>query len=156
MSNSSIWESFKGLYDCRLSKEHNNPELIQLWGEDPSRFETQILCYTDGTPVPDSNKYEEGNEIWGPLRWPYDSFTEKPYFNNPPITFIPSKRVKAIGTTWWDWVNKHTVKVGFDVDSIVGHAEGVGVEKAVIDKICLCDAPWLEIIRSTRGLGRHL
>lgn len=156
MSNSSVWEAFKGFYEHRLLKEHNNPELIKLWGNDPSRFETQILCYTDGTPVPDSNKYEEGNEVWGPMRWPYDAFTEEPYYNDPPITFIPTNRVKAIGTTWWDWKNRHTVKVGFDVDSIVGHAEGVGVDKSIIDKICLCDAPWLEIIRSTRGLGRHL
>lgn len=156
MSTSTVWEAYKGFYDHVLSKDHNNPELIGLWGRDPSRFETQILCYTDGTPIEGSNKYEEDGEIWGPMRWPYDAFTEEPHFNDPKITYFPSRRVKAIGTTWWDWKNKHTVRVGFDVDSIVGHAEGVGVDKSVIDQICRCDAPWLEIIRSTRGLGRHL
>ena len=156
MQNSTMWESFFGFYEHVIKKQHNNLDLVRLWGDDPSRFETQILCYTDGTPIEGTTKYEADGEVWGPSRWPYDAMTENPHYNNPPITYIPSNRVKAVGTTWWDWKNKQTVKVGFDVDSLIGHAEGVGVEKEIIDKICLCEAPWLEIVRSTRGLGRHL
>jgi len=156
MSNSTVWEAFKGLYDCVLSKEHNNQDLIRLWGEDPSKFETQILCNSDGTPVPDSKRFEEGGEEWGPMRWPYDSFKETAYYKDSPIKFVPATRVKAIGTTWWNWKDKQTIRLGFDIDSIIGHAPGVGVEQQIIEEISKADVPYLDIIRSTRGLGRHL
>lgn len=159
-TNPSVTQAFKTYYDNFLSNpeqcNHNYPALLARWGEDPSRFETQILCNKNGTPVPDSNKFEQGGELWGPIRWPYDSYTNTPHYSDPPITFIIPNRLKAIGSTWWDWKNKRSFAVGFDFDSLIDHDSGAGIPQSEIRKLDQCDVPYLEIIKSTRGNGRHL
>lgn len=149
-------EGFKGYYDNCLKQDHNNSWLIDLWGEDPGRFETQILC-TTGTPIEGTNKFEDQRtgEVWGPTRWPRNAYSEPEGFN-PKLTYNIGARVKAIGTTWWDWKAKKTIRLGFDIDSIIGHADGVGVSDEVIEQFSSLDIPYLTVLRSTRGLGRHL
>ena len=158
--NTRICDAYQALYNTREEegnplKGHNHPALLARWGADPSTLETQIMCLPSGTKMPDSNKYEQNGEVFGPQRWPYDAAGE-PNYNNPPISYIIRNRLKCIGTTWWDWKNKRTTGLGFDFDSIVGHAEGVGVSDEVISRLDKIDVPWLEIVRSTRGSGRHL
>jgi len=155
MKNSPVTQAYKAYYDNVLSQKHNNPELIGKWGEDPSRLETQIMCHKMGVKVPDSNMYEEGGEKFGPQRWPYDA-AGNPNYSDPPIQYIIRDRMKCIGTTWWDWKNKRSIGLGFDFDSIAGHAEGVGVSDSEIAKLDKIDVPWLEVIRSTKGMGRHI
>lgn len=153
--NPSVTSAFKTYYDNVLSKQHNNPTLIGRWGADPSRFETQIMCHKMGVPIPDSQKFEQYGEVFGPLRWPYNSDTE-PSYSDPPIEFNITTRLQAIGTSWWDWKNKRSIGLGFDFDSMLDHAEGVGIEQSEIERLDNMDLPWIEIIRSTRGNGRHI
>lgn len=153
MRNAAITTAYKTHYDEVLSKCHSNPILFDRWGSDPSRLETQILCHKMGTKVPDTNKYEADGEIFGPHRWPYDPAGEAT-FSDPPIKYAIATRMKAIGTTWWDWKNKRSIGLGYDFDSLVGHASGVSDEQ--IEEISNIDVPWLEVVRSTRGSGRHL
>jgi len=138
-----------------LSKEHNNPELIARWGEHPSTLETQVNCKPGGVKIGDSNMFEEGGEVFGPVRWPYNSRTE-PNYSDPPVKFSIPKRIQAIGTSWWDWRNKRSIGVGFDFDSLLDHNEDVGISPEEIEKLDNIDVPWLEVIRSTRGNGRHV
>lgn len=155
MSNTRTTEAYKLYYENVLKDQHNNPDLIARWGSDPGRFETQVMTRKMGTKVPDSNMYEEDGETFGPSRWPYDA-AGNPNYSDPPIKYMIGTRMKCIGSTWWDWKNKKTIGLGYDFDSIAGHAAGVGVsneEIAALDKI---DVPWLEVIRSTRGAGRHI
>jgi hypothetical protein len=155
MRNTSVTEAYKAFYDNVLSKEHNNPDLIARWGTDPGRFETQVMCKKTGTKIPDSNKYQDEGEIFGPQRWPYDPGGEANY-SNPPITYRIATRMKCIGWTGWNWKEKQSHALGFDFDSISGHAEGVGISDAELAALDTIDVPWLEVIRSTRGKGRHL
>lgn len=115
------------------------------------------MCQKNGVPIPDSKRYEdiETGETWGPMRWPYNAKTD-PTYNDPPITYIIEKRLKGIGTTWWNWKEKKSIRVGFDFDSLVGHAQGVGISEESLERISAIDIPWVEIVKSTRGLGRHL
>ena len=159
MKNTATTQAFKAFYEHYLSgDQHNNPALIGRWGADPGRFETQVMCHKMGNKIPDSSRYEQDGEIFGPIRWPYDAkgVHGEPHYSDPPIQFIPATRVKAIGTSWWDWRNKHTVGLGFDFDSLIDHAEGIGVSQSEIEKLDNIDVPWLEVIRSTRGNGRHV
>jgi hypothetical protein len=153
MRNISVTKAYKAFYESTLSKQHNNPALIGKWGTDPSRFETQIMCRKMGVKV--DNKYECDGEVFGPQRWPYNPAGE-PNYSDPPIQYIIKDRMKCIGTTWWDWKNKQSVGLGYDFDSIIGHATGVGVSDEEIAKLDTIDVPWLEVIRSTRGNGRHI
>lgn len=156
MRNPSVTAAFKAYYDNTLSKEHNNHALIGRWGADPARFETQIMCHKMGTKIPDSNKYEDEGEIFGPMRWPYEAMSNQAHYSDPPIQFLIGRRLKAIGTTWWDWKNRRSIGLGFDFDSLIGHADGVGIPQEEIDKLDRLDVPWLEVVRSTRGNGRHV
>jgi hypothetical protein len=154
--NPNVTTAFKLYYDNVLSKMHNNHSLIGRWGADPSRFETQIMCHKTGSKVPDTNLYECDGEVFGPQRWPYDS-NSNPYYSDPPIKYVVANRLKAIGTSWWDWKNKRTIGLGYDFDSLIDHpTENVGVPQDKIDLLDNMDVPWLEVVRSTRGNGRHL
>ena len=155
MRNERMTEAFRKYYESTIKKEHNNLELIDRWGKDPARLETQINCFKSGEKIPETNKYEEDGEVFGPHRWPYNAKTD-PNYSDPPIQFIIKKRLKAIGTTWWDWKNKQSIGLGYDFDSIAGHADGVGIPDEELEKLSNIQVPWIEVIRSTRGQGRHL
>jgi hypothetical protein len=148
-------EAFRLYYESTLKGAHNNPALLARWGADPSRFETQIMCRKMGHPIPDTKMYEEDGEVFGPTRWPYDA-ASNPNYSDPPIKYLISKRLLAIGSTWWDWKNKRTYGLGFDFDSLVDHDEDHGIPQEEIDKLDRLDCPWMEINRSTRGNGRHI
>jgi hypothetical protein len=119
-------------------------------------METQILCDSDGEPVEGSNKFERDGEVWGPIRWPYKAGTEEAIYSDPPITFLLENHLVAIGSTGWDWKHKRSRWLGYDFDSIAGHAEGVGVSDEALAQVVARAPDWVEIIRSTRGNGRHL
>ena len=154
MRNTCTTKAYKAFYDNVLSKQHNHPELIGRWGDDPGRFETQIMCQKAGIKL-DNGKFEQDGEIFGPHRWPYDP-AGQPNYSDPPIPYVVETRMKCIGTTWWDWKNQKTIGLGYDFDSIIGHAKGVGVSDQELAKLDGIEVPWLEVIRSTRGAGRHI
>jgi len=153
--NPSVTSAFQTYFENVLKQNHNNPALISRWGAEPARFETQIMCKKMGTPIPDSQKWTCDGETFGPQRWPYDSDTE-PNYSDPPIQYNIGERLLAIGTSWWDWKNKRSIGLGFDFDSLIDHDEGVGVDQSTIAKLDRLDLPWVEVIRSTRGNGRHI
>lgn len=152
--NTPVTKAYKIYYGNKLAGTNH---LIDKWGQDPSRFETQINCLKMGSKIADTSKYsiesEWGTETFGPQRWPYDAATN-PQYSDPPITYNIAARMQAIGTTWWNWKNKQSFALGFDFDSIVGHS--VGISDELIAKLDQIDVPWLEVSRSTRGSGRHI
>jgi hypothetical protein len=119
-------------------------------------METQILCDKDGDPLPDSNKFEKDGQVWGPIRWPYKAATEESSYSDPPMTFLIEDHMVAIGSTGWDWQSKKSRWVGYDFDSLVDHSEGVGIPEEEMEKVVARAPEWVEIVRSTRGNGRHL
>jgi hypothetical protein len=155
MRNEPTTSAYKKYYETVISKKHNNSTLIEKWGKDPAKLETQINCHKTGNKISGTNKFEDNGEVFGPHRWPYNAKSE-PEYNDPPIQYIIDTRLKAIGTTWWDWKNRQSIGLGFDFDSIHSHAKGVGIDDEELDKISNIDIPWLEVIRSTRGGGRHI
>lgn len=159
MQNDRVCDAYKKLYDHRDDPNnplhsHPNPELLARWGANPYVMETQIMCHKGGTPL-ENGKFEENGEIFGPHRWPYDAGGDA-NFTNPPIQYIIRNRLKAIGTTWWDWKNKRSIGLGYDFDSIMGHADGVGVSDQELARLDKIETEWLEVIRSTGGRGRHI
>lgn len=156
MRNSTVWEAFEAYGANAILHKHNNPALFSRWHSRLRDMETQILCDSDGDPIPDSNKFEKDGEIWGPMRWPYKAGTEEAIYTDPPMTFLLENHLVAIGSTGWDWKNKKSRWLGYDFDSIAGHAEGVGVSDEQLAQVVERAPEWVEIVRSTRGDGRHL
>ncbi len=67
-------------------------------------------------------------------------------------------QIKEIGSSGWLWESQVSLWVGFDVDAIVGHAPGVGISDAELDKVreAACGLPYVQVRRSTSGSGLHL
>jgi hypothetical protein len=68
--------------------------------------------------------------------------------------------VEGIGLTGWDWKNRVSRWVGFDFDSISGHAEGhrnkLGDEELAEIERKAMEIPWVTVRKSTGGQGIHL
>jgi len=104
-----------------------------------------------------SNTFSDGLNEWWHIRIPKDAKTE-PHYEDRPMNWSLTEYAEGIGMTGWDWENKVSRWVGFDFDSIVGHAAGVGVSDEELDQIRerACTIPWVEVRKSTGGGGLHL
>ncbi len=79
-------------------------------------------------------------------------------FEDKPLPWPPIIYAAGIGCTGRDWRNKVSKWVGFDFDSITGHAKGVGVDDEELHRVreAVQGLPWVEVRRSTGGQGLHL
>lgn len=155
MSNSTIWEACK-LYGTHLLKTHNNPALFSAWLDDYDDLETQLLCDSNGDKVEGTARFTDGEQEWGPIRWPYKARTPNPEWRDRPRKFLFDEHLTAIGSTGWNWVTKESWWLGYDFDELTGHAEGVGVSDEDLEKVVRAAPDFVDVIRSTRGGGKHL
>lgn len=131
-------------------------DLLGRWT--PS-METQInVAADDGEPVSGRRStYSDGSTEWWNIRIPKDA-KGNPHFRDYELRWRLSEHAEGIGCTGWDWENLRSRWVGFDFDSITGHAAGVGIDKddlkIVQDKAK--SLPYIEVRKSTGGEGLHL
>lgn len=102
--------------------------------------------------------YSDGCDKWWNFRIPKAAFTDEPYWKAYPITARHLDRIQLIGSTGWDWRNQRSLWLGFDFDTITGHAKGVGVDTQTLDAVLEVAKrlPWIESRRSKGGSGVHL
>ena len=64
----------------------------------------------------------------------------------------------AVGASGWSYRTERSLWVGYDFDSLAGHAEGVGISKDELDRVreAAIALPYVEARRSTGGRGLHL
>jgi len=99
--------------------------------------------------------YTDGPETWKQFRIPWNASGE-PHFTDTPISWTFSEHVQAIGLTGWNWINRESTYVGFDIDSVINHKGGLSEKELTeIEKKC-SNVPWLNLYRSTGGSGLHL
>lgn len=135
-----------------LSATPNCPAALHFakYGTD---VEWQINVSTKGGEPVDGKKstYTDGINTWGDFRissgfkdyklsWPLDNYAQD------------------IGTNGFDWKNQVSRHVGFDFDTIEGHAPGVGIPAEQLDQVIakLSKLRYLKARRSTRGKGLHV
>lgn len=155
MRNGTIWEACD-LYGKHLLTTHNNPTLFKQWLDHYTELETQLMCDKDGEPIAGTKKFTDGEQTWGPIRWPYKAETEHPEWHDRPRQFLFDEHLLAIGSSGWNWKRKESWWLGFDFDSLVGHAEGVGASDAELEAVVRAAPDYVDVIRSTRGGGKHL
>ena len=152
MNNATIWEACQLYGRDVILPDHNNPGLFIRWLDHLRELETQLLTDTNGEKV--DGKYTDGNQTWGPVRWPWRSNTQNPEFRDSPRKFLFDDHLTAIGSSGWDWKRKCSRWLGYDFDALVGHA--AGVEDAELDRVALAAPDFVDVVRSTRGQGKHL
>jgi hypothetical protein len=138
-------------------KTEYNADLIGDWN---IGLETQVNAAQDnGEKVPDPRRtiWTDGADTWSSFRIPHHAKTD-PVWRDYEARWILDEHSEGIGVTGWNWKTRCSVFVGFDVDSIVGHAEGVGISDEDLQKVkeAASTLPYVTIRRSTGGKGLHL
>lgn len=138
---------------------HNGPDLIDRYLQYHPFMETQVnVAAGKGFPVDKKRgTFTDGIDEWFNLRIPKNANSE-PSFRDYEIPYPFDIHADAIGSTGWDWSNRASRWVGFDFDSITGHAAGVGVSGEELNRVkeAASALPWVEVRRSTGGKGLHL
>jgi hypothetical protein len=151
----TVLESLTNFFK-NVAAQHNAPELIARWSPD---LETQVNVAVDnGEPVDGQrHTYSDGIEKWFNIRIPKGA-ADNPVWKDYELQWVLDKHVEAIGTTGWDWVNRRSLCVGFDFDSISDHAKGVGITDDQLAKVRehVSNIDYIETRRSTGGNGLHL
>ena len=103
--------------------------------------------------------WSDNIETWKPFRIPANAKTN-PSNNDFDINYNLAAHVEGIGLTGWDWENRLSLWVGFDFDSIIGHAatHDKKIPESELTRIqeLVSNIPWITIRQSTGGHGLHL
>jgi hypothetical protein len=137
---------------------HNNPRVAGWYN--PSMEVQVLVSAAGGEAVAGKNGVYSSNEKcydWYNVRMPKNANSE-PIDNDHDLRYPLDIHADSIGLTGWNWVDKKSVRIGFDYDSITGHAEGVGVSDEQLDLVTakLNDIPQALVLRSTGGSGLHV
>lgn len=107
-----------------------------------------------------SRSDEHGTYRYYHIRIPKNSGggDEGPFYRDPILKFPLYKVVESVGMTGWNWEQQQSMWVGFDFDSITGHAAGVGIPQEKLNEIqkLACNISWVQVRKSTGGSGLHL
>ena len=103
------------------------------------------------------NTYTDGITTWHNIRSPKNAH-DNPEAVDYELCFPLEEHAEGIGATGWRWTDRQSLWCGFDVDSITGHAKGVGVTDEELARVCEAAKalPYVEVRRSTGGKGIHL
>lgn len=136
--------------------EHNGVDLLDRWNP---AMETQVKISSEGgKPVEGRrNTFTNGLYDWFNIRVPKNADTE-PEFKDYELRFPLSEHVEGIGSTGWDWEKCRSRWVGFDFDSLIGHAARVGITETQLAEVAekAKALSYVEIRKSTGGNGLHL
>lgn len=138
---------------------HNGPDLLDRYLQHAPFMETQVNVAAGKGWAVDGKRstYTDGIDEWFNIRIPKNANSD-PTFRDYELHFTFDEHADAIGCTGWDWSNRKSRWVGFDFDSITGHATGVGISESELERVkeAACAIPWVEVRRSTGGNGLHL
>ena len=119
-------------------------------------MECQVIV-RPGEPIDKgANLFSEDGITWYPIRVPKKADTE-PVWKDYPLQFPLSEYATDIGMSGWNWQQRVSRGVGFDLDTILGDHPG-GLTPAQLEEIraALAALPYVELRRSTQGQGIHV
>lgn len=155
--NLKVTESL-GIFLQSKRADHCGRDLIDYYLDQPG-LEIQVnVARGDGYPVPGKpHRFTDGINEWGPFHIPRNAAT-KPSFREWRLPWPLELHASAVGSTGWDWKTGQSRYSGFDFDTIVGHAQGVGISQESLDAVreAAKKLPYVSGRRSTGGAGLHL
>jgi len=91
------------------------------------------------------------------VNWVYPTRINPKNLPTKKVIYPIDDHVGLVGSTGWDFANKHSLWVGFDFDSIIGHAPGVGINESELHDVAqaLAIVPYVSVYRSKSGRGFH-
>ena len=107
----------------------------------------------------DYHGYTDGDQTWSSFRMPLNAMSD-PEDNDTPISFDLMLHAEGIGLTGWNWVQRRSIWVAYDFDSLLGHSEKhqKKLTDQEIDEIKerIKGVDWVTLRQSTGGRGLHL
>lgn len=125
-------------------------------------MEVQVNVIVGPERVKDDTKrkviWTDGEHNWSPFRIPYrgGGLDAKPEYRPTEQQWPLPRYAEAIGCTGWNWFKRHSLYVGFDFDSIVGHKTGLNEDELASIRERVVSIPWITLRRSKGGKGYHL
>ena len=103
------------------------------------------------------NTYSDGEYEWFNIRIPKHANAE-PEFKNYELRWPLCLHAEGVGWTGWDWRARRSRAWGFDFDSLVAHAKGIGISDEELERVKQAAMAWplFEVRKSTGGSGIHL
>lgn len=100
--------------------------------------------------------FSDGLETWKSFRIPWNAKT-KPEYVDSEIKWNFDKHVESIGMTGWNWVQRKSIYVAYDFDSILNHGKS-GLSTLDLEDIIqkTSEVDYVTLRRSTSGHGVHL
>jgi hypothetical protein len=143
-------------------KNNTHPDLAALYSPE---MEVQVNAAQDGG-IRVTNEYQgrtwhgwsdpsDPTGIWKSYRIPYKAKTA-PEYNPKRQSWALEAHTEAIGLTGWNWVQRTSLWVGYDFDSIANHQNGLTAEELDEIKSRAMAIPWVTVRKSTSGKGYHL
>jgi len=136
-------------------KTPHNADLVDRWSID---CETQInVIAADGERVEGKKStWSNGTDTWHSIRVPKNAATD-PTWSDYEIRYPFDLYAEGIGLTGWNWQDRKSLWVAFDVDSITGHSKGVGISDEALERVkeAAEALPYVEVRKSTGGKGLH-
>ncbi|MGA2061682.1 MAG: primase-helicase family protein [Thermoguttaceae bacterium] len=137
---------------------HNGPDLLERVLRFLPALEIQVnVSAANGEPVDGKRgTFTDGVNQWFNIRIPHNADSE-PQWHDYELRWPLDLYAEGIGSTGWDWQSRQSRWVGFDVDSITGHATGVGLSDAELQSVKKAAEalPYVEVRKSTSGKGLH-
>ncbi len=137
-------------------KTQANADLIDRWSLD---LETQMnVLPGDGEQVAGKRTcWSNGTDEWFSVRVPKGANAE-PSFTDFEIKFPLDIRCDAVGSTGWNWKTRQSKYVGYDYDTLLSHAEGIGISDEELARVRekASQLAYIETRRSSGGGGIHL
>jgi len=146
----------------KFLEANTHKDLADLYTED---MEVQVLAAQDnGTRV--AGEYlgrawngwadpQDPSLIWKSFRIPYKAKTVPEY--NPREQKWPlGLHAEGIGMTGWNWVQRKSLWVAYDFDSIANHTQGLTADELEQVKVAAVSIPWVTVRKSTSGKGYHI
>jgi hypothetical protein len=132
---------------------HNDPSLIDR----VLLRDVELQCnMIPGTPVKGhKGVFTDGKYKFWNLRIPKGANRE-PWFDDYELPFPLEEYCESIGSTGWDWIDRCSRWVCFDLDSIANHKAGLDADALEAARQRACELPYVECRRSTSGKGFHL
>lgn len=151
----------KAIYSFLRSQRdsHNGKDLLDFWLKYGTDLETQVnVAAGEGRPVEGRRScYTDGLNEWWSIRIPKKADSE-PEFKEYELRWPLQVHAELIGSTGWNWKQRRSLYVGFDFDTIAGHAKGVGITDNELEQVkdAARALPYVQARRSTGGGGLHL
>lgn len=153
----TVNQSIQSFLQAQLPR-HNGPDLLERVLRYLPALEIQVnVAAGNGEPVDGKRStYTDGVNEWFNIRIPRNADSE-PQWRDYELRWPLDLHAEGIGSTGWDWQAKRSRWVGFDVDSITGHAAGVGITDDELENVKKAAEalPYVEVRKSTGGKGLH-